>query len=62
MKKESDREEFVFWWLTTSVIKKKIFAMQNCKRFEPRSHFISRFSMIIRVNVVLYRTVVIDSD
>ena len=32
-----------------------------CERFEPRSHFISRFSMIIRVNVVLNRSVV-DSD
>ena len=29
-----------------------------CKRFEPRSHFISRFSMIVRVNVVLNRTTV----
>ena len=35
---------------------------RNCKRFEPRSHFISRLSMIIRVNVVLNRTVVVDSD
>ena len=33
----------------------------NCERFEPRSHFISSVSMIIRVNVVLNRTVV-DSD
>ena len=24
----------------------------NCERFEPRSHFISRVSMIIRVNVI----------
>ena len=29
--------------------------------FEPKSHFISRWSMIVRVTVVLYRTVV-DSD
>ena len=34
----------------------------ECKRFEPRSHFISRLSMIVRVNVVLNRTVVVDSD
>ena len=30
--------------------------------FEPKSHFISRSSMIVRVNVVLNRTVVVDSD
>ena len=29
-----------------------------CERFEPRSHFISRLSMIVWVNVVLNRTVV----
>ena len=33
-----------------------------CDRFEPRSQFISRLSMIVRVNVVLNRTVVVDSD
>ena len=33
----------------------------NCKRFEPRSHLISRLSMIVRVNFVLNRTVV-DSN
>ena len=32
-----------------------------CERFEPRSHFKSRLSLIVRVNVVLNRTVV-DSD
>ena len=32
-----------------------------CKKFEPRSHFKSRLSLIVRVNVVLNRTVV-DSD
>ena len=32
-----------------------------CDRFEPRSHFISRLSMIVRLNVVLNRTVVVDS-
>ena len=35
---------------------------QKCERFEPRSHFISRLSMIVRVIVVLNRTVVVDSD
>ena len=34
---------------------------QNCERFEPRSHF-KRLSLIVRVNVVLNRTVVVDSD
>ena len=33
-----------------------------CERFEPRSHFKSRLSLIVRVNVVLNRTVVVDSD
>ena len=33
-----------------------------CERFEPRSHFKSRLSLIIRVNVVLNRTVFVDSD
>ena len=33
-----------------------------CQRFEPRSHFKSRLSLIVRVNVVLNRTVVVDSD
>ena len=32
------------------------------ERFEPRSHFISRLSLIVRVNVVLNRAVVVDSD
>ena len=33
----------------------------NCEWFEPKSHFMSRLSMIVRVYVVLNRTVV-DSD
>ena len=33
-----------------------------CERFAPRSHFKSRLSLIVRVYVVLYRTVVVDSD
>ena len=32
------------------------------ERFEPRSHFKSRLSLIVWVNVVLNRTVVVDSD
>ena len=34
----------------------------HCERFEPRSHFKRRLSLIVRVNVVLNRTVVVDSD
>ena len=34
----------------------------DCERFEPRSHFKSRLSLIVRVKVVLNRTVVVDSD
>ena len=34
----------------------------NCKRFEPRSHFNSRLSLIVRVNVVLNRTVAVVTD
>ena len=30
--------------------------------FEPRSHFTSRLSLIVRVNIILNRTVVVDSD
>ena len=33
-----------------------------CERFEPRSHFISRLSMIVQVNLVLNRTIFVDSD
>ena len=33
-----------------------------CERFEPRSHFKSRLSLIVQVNLVLNRTVVFDSD
>ena len=34
----------------------------NCERFEPRSYFKSRLSLIVRVNVVLNGTIVVDSD
>ena len=33
-----------------------------CDRFEPKSHFKSRLSLIVRLNVVPNRTVVVDSD
>ena len=33
-----------------------------CERFEPRGHFKSRLSLIVWVNIVLNRTVVVDSD
>ena len=33
----------------------------NSERFEPRSHFKSRLSLIVWVNIVLNRTVVVDS-
>ena len=33
-----------------------------CERFKPRSHFKSRLSLIVQVNVVLNRTVAVDSD
>ena len=36
--------------------------LEYCERFEPRSHFKSRLSLIVRVNVVLNMTVVVDSD
>ena len=34
----------------------------NCERFEPRSHFKSRLSLIVQVNIDLNRTVVVNSD
>ena len=34
----------------------------NCERFEPRSHFKCRLSLLVQVNIVLNRTVVVDSD
>ena len=43
----------------------KIFSgliMVQCQRFEPWSHFKSRLSLIVLVNIVLNRTVVVDSD
>ena len=36
--------------------------VDSSERFEPRRHFISRLSLIVRVKVVLNRTDVVDSD
>ena len=41
---------------------KQMNSLWDCERFEPRSHFKSRLSLIVWVNVVLNRTVVVDSD
>ena len=52
-----------FWsatWIWTSGII-RLRQQGSCERFEPRSH-IKRLSLIVRVNVVLNRTVVVDSD
>ena len=46
----------------TQTIKFNFFFIFICERFEPRSHFKSRLSLIVRVNVVLNRTVVVDSE
>ena len=57
--------ETSFYNLTSSVIYYWTDARQNgiySERFEPRNHFKSRVSLIVRVNVVLCRTVVVNSD
>ena len=36
--------------------------VQICESFDPRSHFLSRLSLIVKVNVILNRTVVVESD
>ena len=47
--------------VVTSLKKLLITIFKTSERFEPRSHFINRLSMIVWANVVLNRTVV-DSD
>ena len=37
----------------------RLLKLLYCESFEPRSHFISRLSMIVRVDVVLKRTVAV---
>ena len=46
----------------TRTIKFNFIFIFICEWFEPRSHFKSRLSLIVLVNVVLNRTVVVDSD
>ena len=48
-------------FVSFSLVIDRSYNLESCERFEPRSHFKSRLSMIVRVNVVLNRTVV-DSD
>ena len=45
-------------WLTIECNNTVIY----CEKCEPRGYFVSRLSMIVRVNVVQNRTVVVDSD
>ena len=49
------------WILFSGKEGQKVIFLQNCERFEPRSHF-KRLSLIVQVNIVLNRTVVVDSD
>ena len=62
------RITFFLWLKETKCIgymKAKIGDFRNivfCERFEPMSHFKSWLSLIVRVNVVLIRTVVVDMD
>ena len=46
-------------WRAPSVVRS---GRRDCERFESKGHFISELSMIVRVNVVLNRTVVVDSN
>ena len=51
------------WFAVALVeIKTRRIIRENCKRFATRSHFKIRLNLIVRVNVVLNRTVVVDSD
>ena len=45
-------------FITVQILEKVL----SSERFEPRSHCKSRLSLIVRVNVVLNGTVVVDSD
>ena len=51
-------DHFCCVWLVCKIF---VFLIFYSERFEPRSH-IKRLSLIVRVNVVLNRTVVVDSD
>ena len=54
-RKLTTQNEFLF--LPYSIQEIGAIILQNCESFEPRSHFISRWSMISQANVVLNRTV-----
>ena len=56
----SGRGPSFFWPLKGTMLKHRQYIY--CERFEPRSHFKSRLSLIVQVNIVLNRTVVVDSD
>ena len=49
-------------WKFSPKVKVSVNLCIDCERFEPKRHFRSRLSMIVRVNVVLNRTVIVDSD
>ena len=56
---------WLHWWTIRSAGErdvKECKILYNCERFEPRSHFKSSLSLIVRVTVVLNRSVVVDSD
>ena len=57
---------YISLWVFLNSNKSKLLTLiknsYNCERFEPRSHFKSRLSLIVRVNVVLNSTGVVDSD
>ena len=55
---------WLHWWTIRSAGErdvKECKILYNCERFEPRSHFKSRLSLIVRMKVVLNRTVVVGS-
>ena len=53
----------LFDWIKTLSEKNAVYQLKlKVWKVGPRSHFISRLSLIVRVNVVLNRTVVVDSD
>ena len=67
--KSLELKNFLYWFLfpETKIIFENyktasFYHYYYCERFEPRSHFKSRLSLIVRVNVVLNRTVVVGSD
>ena len=57
-----------YWDVQKTTLEEKFIAEDSyrdkkfCERFVLRSHFKSRLSLMVRVNVVLNRTVVVDND